>query len=84
MDDVDFTKLIEADDERRKLIREIEVLKNKKNKVSKEISKIKSHGGEVDKDCFKQMKEVSNEISQLEEKTVTYKGKNTNFLRISS
>ena len=36
MDDVDFTKLIEADDERRKLIREVEVLKNKKNKVSKE------------------------------------------------
>lgn len=80
MDDVDFTKLIEADDERRKLIREIEVLKNKKNKVSKEISKIKSHGGEVDKDCFKQMKEVSNEISQLEEKLLPIKEKIQTFL----
>lgn len=80
MDDVDFTKLIEADDERRKLIREIEVLKNKKNKVSKEISQIKSQGGNVDEACFKEMKEVSNEISELEEKLLPIKEKIETFL----
>lgn len=80
IDDVDFTKLIEADDERRKLIREIEVLKNKKNKVSKEISQIKSNGGNVDEACFKEMKEVSNEISKLEEKLLPIKEKIETFL----
>lgn len=80
MDDVDFTKLIEADDERRKLIREIEVLKNKKNKVSKEISQIKSQGGNVDESCFKEMKEVSNQISELEEKLLPIKEKIETFL----
>lgn len=80
MDDVDFTKLIEADDERRKLIREIEVLKNKKNKVSKEISQIKSQGGNVDEACFKEMKEVSNQISELEEKLLPIKEKIETFL----
>jgi len=80
MDDVDFTKLIESDDERRKLIREVEVLKNKKNKVSKEISQIKSQGGNVDEACFKEMKEVANEISELEEKLLPIKGKIETFL----
>lgn len=80
MDDVDFTKLIEADDERRKLIREVEVLKNKKNKVSKEISQIKSQGGNVDEACFKEMKEVSNQISELEEKLLPIKEKIETFL----
>lgn len=80
MDDVDFTKLIEADDERRKRIREIEVLKNKKNKVSKEISQIKSQGGNVDEACFKEMKEVSNQISELEEKLLPIKEKIETFL----
>lgn len=80
MDDVDFTKLIEADDERRKLIREVEVLKNRKNKVSKEISQIKSQGGNVDEACFKEMKEVSKEISELEEKLLPIKEKIETFL----
>lgn len=80
IDNVDFTKLIEFDDERRKLIREIEVLKNKKNKVSKEISQIKSQGGNVDEACFKEMKEVSNQISELEEKLLPIKEKIETFL----
>lgn len=80
IDNVDFTKLIEFDDERRKLIREIEVLKNKKNKVSKEISQIKSQGGNVDEACFKQMKEVSNQIAELEEKLLPIKEKIETFL----
>lgn len=80
MDDVDFTKLIEADDERRKLIREIEVLKNKKNKVSKEISQIKSQGGNVDEARFKEMKEVSNKISELEENLLPIKDKIETFI----
>lgn len=80
MDKVDFTEVLQLDDDRRKLIREIEVLKNKKNTVSKEISKIKSQGGEVEPSRFEEMKEVANNISKLEAELSPIKEKIQTFL----
>ena len=41
---VDFTEVIQWDDERKALITEIEQLKAKRNKVSAEIPKLKKEG----------------------------------------
>jgi len=66
MDNIDFTELLEWDDERRKLIIDIDVLKSKKNKVSKEIPELKRKGEEVES-YYLEMKEVSNNIKVLED-----------------
>ncbi|AAK78004.1 seryl-tRNA synthetase [Clostridium acetobutylicum] len=80
IDNVDFTELLKLDDERRKLIHEVEVLKNKKNEASKQISNIKSQGGKVDESFFKDIKEISNKISELETSLEPIKGKMDTFL----
>lgn len=66
MDNVDFTELLKWDTERRKLILDIDVLKSKKNKVSKEIPELKRKGENIES-YYLEMKEVSNNIKILEE-----------------
>ena len=66
MDNIDFTELLEWDEERRKLIIDIDILKSKKNKVSKEIPELKRKGEEVES-YYLEMKEVSNNIKVLED-----------------
>ncbi|MCR3758858.1 serine--tRNA ligase [Clostridium felsineum] len=80
MKDVDFTELIKLDDERRKLIHEVEALKNKKNEASKEISNIKSKKGKVDDSIFQNIKELSSRINEIEASLEPIKDKMDKFL----
>jgi len=67
MDSVDFTELLQWDEERRELISQVEILKNKKNQVSKEIPLLKKQGKDVEH-YYEEMKEVSNSVKEFEEK----------------
>ena len=67
MDSVDFTELLKWDEDRRELISQVEILKNKKNQVSKEIPMLKKQGKDVEH-YYEEMKEVSNTIKEFEEK----------------
>jgi len=66
MDNIDFDELLQWDAERRKLIFDIDILKNKKNKVSKEIPELKRKGENIES-YYLEMKEVSSNIKTLEE-----------------
>lgn len=61
----DFDTLIRLDDERKKLIFEVEELKKKKNDFSKSFPLIKKQGGDVDA-AQKEMKQVSERISEMD------------------
>ncbi|MGH4121282.1 serine--tRNA ligase [Clostridium sp.] len=79
MDNIDFTELLKWDEERRKLIYEIDILKNKKNKVSKEIPELKRSGKNIE--ClYLEMKEVSSEIKVFEDKLTPLLEKINTFL----
>jgi len=67
MDKIDFTELLQWDEERRKLIFDIDVLKNKKNLVSKEIPELKRKGENIES-YYLQMKEVSSTIKIFEDR----------------
>jgi seryl-tRNA synthetase len=62
-------QLKELDEKWRSILTEAEVLKAERNKVSKEIGKIKEKAKREEK--IKQMKGVADRISQLDEKTKT-------------
>ncbi|MBZ9686424.1 serine--tRNA ligase [Clostridium estertheticum] len=79
MDKVDFDELLEWDAERRKLIFDLDVLKSKKNKVSKEIPELKRKGENVES-YYLEMKEVSSNIKLLEERLTPLGEKITTFL----
>lgn len=66
MDNIDFDELLQWDAERRKLIFDIDILKNKKNKVSKEIPELKRKGENIES-YYLEMKEVSGNIKTLED-----------------
>lgn len=66
MDNIDFEELLQWDAERRKLIFDIDILKNKKNKVSKEIPELKRKGENIES-YYLEMKEVSSNIKTLED-----------------
>ncbi|MCQ2602942.1 MAG: serine--tRNA ligase, partial [Clostridia bacterium] len=65
--EVDFTDVIAWDDERKKLIGEIEQLKAKRNKVSAEIPKLKKAGQDV-APIFEEMRKIGEEIAAGDEK----------------
>jgi seryl-tRNA synthetase len=79
MDNIDFTELLEWDAERRKLIIDIDILKNKKNKVSKEIPELKRKGENIE-GYYLEMKEVSNNIKVLEDSLTPLEKKINNYL----
>jgi len=80
MDSVDFTELLQWDEERRELISQVEILKNKKNQVSKEIPMLKKQGKDVEH-YYEEMKEVSNNIKEFEEKLTVLEEKVKVFLQ---
>lgn len=66
-EDFDLSRFQELDDRRRKLLAEAEVLKNRKNTVSKQVGVMKKNG----EDCtaiFEEMKEVSSIIKEYDAK----------------
>ena len=74
MDSVDLDEILTLDDERRKVLVNLENLLQRLNKVSKEIPVMKSKGCDVTK-SIAEMKEVGNEISVLKEKKVEIESK---------
>jgi seryl-tRNA synthetase len=64
-EDLDLSPFIQMDQERRDLIQKADALRNQRNQVSDEISKIKQEGGAVE-DLVTQMRQVGQEIKQLE------------------
>ncbi|MCT4611923.1 MAG: serine--tRNA ligase [Clostridia bacterium] len=67
MDTVDFTELFAKDDERKKIIEEVEVLKAERNKASDEIGAMKREGKNAD-EVIAKMKAVSDKIKELDTK----------------
>jgi len=80
MDNIDFSELLQWDEERRKLIFDIDVLKSKKNKVSKEIPELKRKGENIES-YYLEMKEVSSNIKILEDRLTPLGEKINTFLQ---
>ena len=64
---IDWGHFLEVDEERRKVIQEVEGLKHKRNAISKEIGRRKAQGEDISVDRA-QMKELSDRIKTLEGK----------------
>jgi seryl-tRNA synthetase len=65
-EDLDLNPFIKLDEERRALIQEVEALRNQRNQVSDEISRIKQQGGEVSLRVLGEMRDVSQSIKLRE------------------
>ena len=65
-DKTDIDRILELDEKRREIIREVEQLKSERNKVSAEVAKMKKAGENAD-DEIRSMKAVGERISQLDE-----------------
>lgn len=63
--EVNFSQLIELDDERKSLIFDAEQMKAERNKVSAQIPKLKKSGEDVS-ETLERMKELSNAIKDME------------------
>lgn len=66
MDEVDFTDLLAWDKKRRELLVETEDMKAERNRVSKEIPKLKKAGEDVSKQ-LEEMKNISDRIKQMDD-----------------
>jgi seryl-tRNA synthetase len=64
-EDLDLSPFIQVDQERRDLIQKADDLRNQRNQVSDEISKIKQEGGTAE-DLVAQMRQVGQEIKKLD------------------
>ncbi len=65
--DIDLDEVVALDEERRKLLQEVEQMKSEQNRVSKEIPKLKK-AGEDTTGIMQQMKELSASIKDLDGK----------------
>lgn len=65
MDKVDFTELLKADDEKRKLMQEVEALRAERNRVTNEIAKIKKEKGTADS-LIAEMQKIGERIAKGE------------------
>ena len=65
--EVDFDVLLSLDEQRKKLITEVEELKAQRNKASKEVGQIKRDGGDASH-LFEEMKKASDNIKELDTK----------------
>lgn len=63
---VDFTEVIEWNNQRKKIIGEVEQLKAKRNKVSAEIPALKKAGKPVD-DIFAEMRSLGEQVEKLDQ-----------------
>jgi len=66
-EDFDLSKFKELDEQRRTLLGEVEVLKNKQNVVSKQIPIMKKNGEDVST-IFEEMKALSDTVKELDNK----------------
>ncbi|SNX53808.1 serine--tRNA ligase [Thermoanaerobacterium sp. RBIITD] len=64
-------EFLEVDEKRRELLKELESLKNTRNKESENIAKLKREGKDAD-DLIKEMKEISDRIKSMESDVKTY------------
>lgn len=64
---LDFHHIIDQEGERRNILKEVEILRNKRNVTSEEIAKLKSKKQDASR-LINEMKEVANTIKQLDEK----------------
>jgi len=67
VDKVDFTELLKADDERRKLLQEVENLRAERNRVTGDIARIKKEKGNADK-LIADMQKIGERIVNSEAK----------------
>ena len=74
-----LAKVLEADEERRKLIGEVEKLKAERNTISKEIGARKGKGQPAD-DLMAGMKEKSDRIAELDRLTAEVEAKQESLL----
>lgn len=65
IDKVDFTDLLKADDDKRKLMQEVETLRAERNRVTSEIAKIKREKGSADK-LIAEMQKIGDQIAKGE------------------
>ncbi|MCB4203804.1 serine--tRNA ligase [Deferribacterales bacterium Es71-Z0220] len=63
--EIDIDSILELDEKRRNLIKNVEELKKLRNDTSKEIGKIKKSGGDITEISAK-MKKVSDDISEMD------------------
>jgi seryl-tRNA synthetase len=63
--EVNLDYLVELDEQRRKLLQQVEQMKSQQNTVSKEIPKLKKEGKDT-AEVMEQMKRLSNTIKQLD------------------
>ena len=68
--DLDLSEFLALDENRRKVLSEVEQLKSKRNSVSKEIGIMKKNGENAD-DLVKEMGEVGEKIKELDEQVKT-------------
>ncbi len=69
----------ELDGERRKVLAEVEAMKNEQNKASKDIAKLKKDGGDTS-EIMAKMKNLSENIKQLDTKLADIEGELKNTL----
>ena len=74
-----LAKVLEADEERRKLIGEVEKLKAERNTISKEIGARKGKGQQAD-DLMAGMKEKSDRIAELDRLTAEVEARQESML----
>ena len=67
VDKVDFTELLKADEERRKLLQEVENLRAERNRVTADIARIKKEKGNADK-LIADMQKIGERIASNEAK----------------
>lgn len=77
--EVDFAPVIAWDEERRRIIGEVEALKAKKNKVSADIPKLKKEGLDTSA-IFEEMKVLGSQIENLDKKLADVEKKIYDFL----
>jgi seryl-tRNA synthetase len=66
--DLDITPILSLDEDRRKLVFEVEELKSRRNTVSKDIGRLKKEGQDISA-IQMEMREVGEKISSLDERT---------------
>ena len=64
---LDFHHIIDQEEERRNILKEVEILRNKRNITSEEIAKLKAKKHDA-LHLINEMKEVANTIKQMDEK----------------
>ncbi len=70
-DHADIDRLLDLDNDKRKMLTEVEELKHQRNKVSEDIGRMKKQNQDASK-FISEMKKVSDRIKQLDEKVKSF------------